>query len=377
MKFYCPQTCGLCRDSTATARIASLPTTETDTTASHILGMRVTSSNCEVGLLVARGNDWKWDNQDFSPITGKPTSGKITFCGHMGLGSGMWAVVQWADGGKENSYRIGAQNAYDLVLVSGCKRVFVKNTCAAIGTPPESRLTPQNCWNYCVIKSDRSGIIWKSDLCGCVHRSNLGSCNIGTQEDFEYYESIPTLCIDEEATTRSAATPTRTTTAVSNTTTTTTTNSTNTTSVASPTTIEAGTTEYPCRKLRLTVEGKPEILLTLHPMLSNNRVVYQFESGFLFSYSSHDKAIDGTWSLGLDPTKHVAWVVNHNCRHLDYPEECNNNWVIYNPSTKSWNTDNTITLTCIDQDGTSSFIDKQTSRMIEFEGSTEASLNKS
>ncbi len=78
------------------------------------LGVRVTPSNCKVGLRVARGNDWKWGDQDFSPITGKPTSGKVTECK-----SGMWASVQWADGGKQTRCRIGAGNAYDLVLVSG------------------------------------------------------------------------------------------------------------------------------------------------------------------------------------------------------------------------------------------------------------------
>ena len=64
--------------------------------------------------------------------------------------------------------------------------------------------------------------------------------------------------------------------------------------------------EYPCRKLSLTEENKAATLLTLHPLLNNNRVVYQVENKsvrngnntkffFLFSMSSDDKEIDGAW----------------------------------------------------------------------------------
>ena len=80
----------------------------------YFLDVSITSSNCEVGLLVARGKDWNWGDEDFSPITGKPTNGIVLSCQ-----SDKLAEVQWADGGQRKRYRIGADNAFDLVLVSG------------------------------------------------------------------------------------------------------------------------------------------------------------------------------------------------------------------------------------------------------------------
>ena len=77
--------------------------------------MKITSSNCEVGLLVARGMDWIWGDQDFSPITGKPTNGNVLQCWN----TQGWARVRWDDGGVTKNYRIGKDNAFDLVLVSG------------------------------------------------------------------------------------------------------------------------------------------------------------------------------------------------------------------------------------------------------------------
>ena len=65
--------------------------------------------------------------------------------------------------------------------------------------------------------------------------------------------------------------------------------------------------DYPCRKLRLMVENKSDIILKLDRLLFNNRVVYKVESGlticngkecsnaFLFSWPSDDKDKDGAW----------------------------------------------------------------------------------
>ena len=80
----------------------------------YFLDVKITSFNCEVGLLVARGMDWKWGRQDFSPITGKQANGTVRKCL-----PNMEAWVHWADGGIKRYYRIGAENAFDLVLVSG------------------------------------------------------------------------------------------------------------------------------------------------------------------------------------------------------------------------------------------------------------------
>ena len=80
----------------------------------YFLAVKITSSNCDVGLLVARGVDWKWEDEDFEPKTGKPGNGNVLICNS----EYMVARVEWANG-KRNDYRIGMGNAFDLVLVSG------------------------------------------------------------------------------------------------------------------------------------------------------------------------------------------------------------------------------------------------------------------
>lgn len=59
------------------------------------------------GYRVMRGKDWKWANQDGG------AAGSITG----DLGSNNWIQVKW-DNGQSNSYRWGAEGAYDLRIVS-------------------------------------------------------------------------------------------------------------------------------------------------------------------------------------------------------------------------------------------------------------------
>ena len=81
-----------------------------------------------------------------------------------------------------------------------CKNLFVKDVddCALTSTPLSSRLTPQTCWDLCMVELAGSfaAIVWKEGECGCIMTYALGTCNIGTQEDYEYYESSPLFCTD-------------------------------------------------------------------------------------------------------------------------------------------------------------------------------------
>jgi serine/threonine protein kinase len=65
-----------------------------------------------VGVRVRRGPDWKWANQD----GGADKLGTVT----KSADSTGWITVKW-DSGKENMYRWGADNKYDLELVLSAK----------------------------------------------------------------------------------------------------------------------------------------------------------------------------------------------------------------------------------------------------------------
>lgn len=59
----------------------------------------------DIGAIVKRGPDWKWDNQDghgYGKIASESLPG--------------WVMVYW-DCGKSNAYRIGDEGAYDLCYV--------------------------------------------------------------------------------------------------------------------------------------------------------------------------------------------------------------------------------------------------------------------
>jgi hypothetical protein len=82
------------------------PNSSAATTAAVVPGEVVNKDNYRVGARVVRGPHWNWGTQDSSgPGTLGPMSSSPT---------GAWAAVTWADKVTKNSYRIGADNAFDL-----------------------------------------------------------------------------------------------------------------------------------------------------------------------------------------------------------------------------------------------------------------------
>ena len=63
--------------------------------------------------------------------------------------------------------------------------------------------SPAECWNKCTLNVvnginfnvNWTGIVWRENECGCVHNDNLGTCDIGTEKDYEYYVADPLECI--------------------------------------------------------------------------------------------------------------------------------------------------------------------------------------
>jgi Mib_herc2. len=70
--------------------------------------VRVDNTNTKVGLEVVRGPDWKWEDQD----GGLGCRGIVVAV----ESDGTWTDVAWKTSGLENSYRSGAENAYDLCV---------------------------------------------------------------------------------------------------------------------------------------------------------------------------------------------------------------------------------------------------------------------
>ena len=66
----------------------------------------VTMRNVRKGMVVQRGADWKWEQQDGGP-------GKLGLLEAKSDVTDGWARVKW-DSGTTNSYRIGADGGYDL-----------------------------------------------------------------------------------------------------------------------------------------------------------------------------------------------------------------------------------------------------------------------
>ena len=71
------------------------------------LDIAVTYANCKIGMTVRRGRNWKWGDEDYK--NGVPGTGIISKCN----GAVSWATVIWSTG-TEETYRIGADNSYDL-----------------------------------------------------------------------------------------------------------------------------------------------------------------------------------------------------------------------------------------------------------------------
>ena len=70
----------------------------------------VTSS--DVGAKVVRGRDWSWRDQDGNGV------GTI-----LGLSSQGWVTVKW-NNGDQNSYRIGAEDKYDLYYLNSTSTIY-------------------------------------------------------------------------------------------------------------------------------------------------------------------------------------------------------------------------------------------------------------
>jgi hypothetical protein len=68
----------------------------------------VSHENTKLGLEVVRGRDWRWDDQD----GGAGCRGVVVAV----ESDGSWTDVAWKTSGLENSYRSGAEGAYDLYV---------------------------------------------------------------------------------------------------------------------------------------------------------------------------------------------------------------------------------------------------------------------
>ena len=89
---------------------------------------RVTELNCLVGHEVRRGPDWEWGNQDHN--NGVPGVGVITKCG-LETGWGNKGVRAKWNSGTEDTYRMGVNDKYDLILEQIGKRQ--KYSCSDLG----------------------------------------------------------------------------------------------------------------------------------------------------------------------------------------------------------------------------------------------------
>ena len=69
----------------------------------------VTSENCKKKQKVIRGTDWKWGPQD-EDDNGLPGTGVIDRC----RTKKQWVKVKWNGYRKKYSYRMGAEEAFDL-----------------------------------------------------------------------------------------------------------------------------------------------------------------------------------------------------------------------------------------------------------------------
>ena len=71
-------------------------------------------------------------------------------------------------------------------------------SCAATrGSDSAADSSPTDCWALCMQAKHRGfwkAIVWRYGDCGCVAKKNLGTCDVGTSNDYEYHESDPALC---------------------------------------------------------------------------------------------------------------------------------------------------------------------------------------
>lgn len=96
--------------------------------------------SAELGLRVRRGLDWDWGDQDGGPngSLGLTVEGE----GQVDVG---WVNVRW-DHGEGNSYRVGANGKYDLMVVTDwTRRALLTGNCRMSGCPRSAHCAPQNC----------------------------------------------------------------------------------------------------------------------------------------------------------------------------------------------------------------------------------------
>jgi hypothetical protein len=67
----------------------------------------------EAGMRVRRGPDWRWGNQDGGPNA----QGTVVGWSEQVGATNNWAKIKWDNGNRQNNYRWGAENAYDLEIV--------------------------------------------------------------------------------------------------------------------------------------------------------------------------------------------------------------------------------------------------------------------
>jgi len=92
----------------------------------------VTQANVALGLLVQRGVDWKWENQD----GGAGSLGSVSqLRGDSGEVADGWVRVVWFATGQSNAYRCGHANKHDLLVAPAEGRGRGSALALALATP--------------------------------------------------------------------------------------------------------------------------------------------------------------------------------------------------------------------------------------------------
>ncbi|GFR51846.1 hypothetical protein Agub_g14313 [Astrephomene gubernaculifera] len=140
------------------------------------LGEKVTRESAKEGMIVTRGDDWKWGDQD----GGEGKKGKITQ-----VKSDNWARVEWEESKSSNNYRIGADGCYDLrevvSLETPLKETPLEDS-AELLPPRMGRVLFSPSGDYLATAgADKSVLIWRLDGVGDEVRGSV----VGTLNDFK------------------------------------------------------------------------------------------------------------------------------------------------------------------------------------------------
>lgn len=126
----------------------------------------------EVGLRVVRGPDWKWGLQD----DGEGHCGTVVGLGKAGslISPDKTVIVQW-DSGSRTNYRVGYQNAFDLLVID--------NAPAGVKHP---NIICDGCKKHGI-----AGIRWKCET--CVNYDLCSQCYMGDKHDlFHVFQRFET-----------------------------------------------------------------------------------------------------------------------------------------------------------------------------------------